>query len=647
MRTFEKIPFLTQVSRLILPTLAVIFGLQFLRTLIPSLVWYLRDSVGVGTLDLIPYAFGTFFLGFLAALLRRIFGARGSLWLTAGGIAVLRMVEQMIQTPGVDLWLSIGGLGFFLNFLSIFIGQVRSHGEWAASRWVYGLILGLAVDIALRGVFGMRDLNTIDGWLPISVIALGALVLLVSIWREPVPGGSGYSGTTFGRALSLLAIGPYLMIQVLFFSSQGFLEEVVGLTASLGFVLVLMGYVLSAGGAWLGFMQSRSFDLLVSLGITGYLGYALVTADRSGFWFLLTLLLGQFLLGWGLSVVARSNAKAETRGLRRTTFSVGSGLLIFLILVFGFYVSQDMALPFPRSYLPAVAAILIGTLTLIASLQVRGGADRIERDASGLGLACMLLLVPLGSWIIAGEQPQSIQATGEPVGVMTYNIHSGFNAAGHQNLEGIARVIEESGVQVVALQEVSRMRLMDGGTDIPGWLSRRVDMPYIFKGTEEPIWGNAILSQYPILESGWGDLPRAGKLIGRGYLWAKIDVGRSEPLLVIVTHLHHLGPDTQARQEQVPVLLEFWNDSNFSVILGDMNAEPSSAEMEMFSEAGLLDAWRDSEGGPGFTFSSTDPVTRIDYIWHTQDLRPLEIEVIQTLASDHLPVVAVLEPISE
>jgi endonuclease/exonuclease/phosphatase family metal-dependent hydrolase len=433
------------------------------------------------------------------------------------------------------------------------------------------------------------------------------------------------------------------MVQVLFFGSQGYLEEVVGLTAPLGFVLVLLGYVLSSVGAWLGFSQSRSLDLLVSLGITGYLGYALAIADRSGFWFLLTMLLGQFLLGWGLSVVARSNAKAETRGLGKTTFSVGSGLLIFLILVFGFYVSQDMALPFPRSYLPAAAAVLIGLLTLMASLQVRTRADSLERESSGLVLAFLLLLVPLGIWLVTGREPQSIQATGEPIGVMTYNIHSGFNAAGRQDLEAIARVIEDSGAQVVGLQEVSRMRLMDGGADMPVWLSRRLDMPYLFKGTEEPNWGNAILSRYPILESGWGDLPRAGKLIGRGYLWAKIDVGGSEPLLVIVTHLHHLVPDTQARQEQVPVLLEFWNDSNFSVILGDLNAEPGSAEMEMFADAGMLDVWSVRGEGPGSTFSSTDPVKRIDWIWQTPDLNALNVEVIQTQASDHMPILVYFE----
>jgi endonuclease/exonuclease/phosphatase family metal-dependent hydrolase len=184
---------------------------------------------------------------------------------------------------------------------------------------------------------------------------------------------------------------------------------------------------------------------------------------------------------------------------------------------------------------------------------------------------------------------------------------------------------------------------MDGYLDMPTWLSRRLDMPYLFKGTEEPIWGNAILSRYPVLESGWGILPRVGTLIGRGYLWARIDVGGPQPLLVIDTHLHQLGPDSRERQEQVSALVQFWGERASTILLGDMNAEPGSPEMEMLAQAGLRDAWAGAGAGPGYTYSYTDPVKRIDWIWHTGDLTPFPVEVIETPASDHMPVLATFE----
>ncbi|MGB2962929.1 MAG: hypothetical protein WBB69_02990 [Anaerolineales bacterium] len=44
-------------------------------------------------------------------------------------------------------------------------------------------------------------------------------------------------------------------------------------------------------------------------------------------------------------------------------------------------------------------------------------------------------------------------------------------------MEAIAEVIENSGADIIRLQEVSRGRLMDGGADMPAWLARRLRNP--------------------------------------------------------------------------------------------------------------------------------------------------------------------------
>jgi endonuclease/exonuclease/phosphatase family metal-dependent hydrolase len=225
---------------------------------------------------------------------------------------------------------------------------------------------------------------------------------------------------------------------------------------------------------------------------------------------------------------------------------------------------------------------------------------------------------------------------------MTYNSHSGFSSAGRLDPEAIAQVIQASGADLVALQEVSRVRLLDGEADLVVWLSRRLGMPILFRGTEEPIWGNAILSRYPVLESGWGDLPREGTLIGRGYLWARIQVGGPAPLLLIATHLHHVETEGRVREAQVADLLTFWAGRSYSVLLGDLNAMPASLEMQRLAEAGLIDSWGQAGGGPGFTWPARDPYQRIDWIWHTADLSAASAEVIDSLASDHLPVLVTL-----
>ena len=77
-----------------------------------------------------------------------------------------------------------------------------------------------------------------------------------------------------------------------------------------------------------------------------------------------------------------------------------------------------------------------------------------------------------------------------------------------------------------------------------------------------------------------------------------------------------------------------------TVILGDMNAEPGSPEMRSLANAGLIDAVASLATDPPLTFPSKDHYTRIDYIWTSRDLTPMQFEVLHSKASDHFPVVA-------
>jgi endonuclease/exonuclease/phosphatase family metal-dependent hydrolase len=220
---------------------------------------------------------------------------------------------------------------------------------------------------------------------------------------------------------------------------------------------------------------------------------------------------------------------------------------------------------------------------------------------------------------------------------MSYNLHNGFNTDGRLDMEALAQIIEESDADVVGLQEVSRGWVVNGSVDMLQWLSQRLDMPYVTGPTEGLLWGNAVLSRYPIVSSETVPLPPESLLFRRGYTLVEIDIG-SSTMRLINTHLHHITEDSEIRQEQVPPLIEAWGGAPRTVLLGDFNATPDSPEMQLLTGAGLVDVSAIIGPTPRYTSYSASPDQQIDYIWTSDDLEFTDFVIPQSTASDHLPL---------
>jgi endonuclease/exonuclease/phosphatase (EEP) superfamily protein YafD len=65
--------------------------------------------------------------------------------------------------------------------------------------------------------------------------------------------------------------------------------------------------------------------------------------------------------------------------------------------------------------------------------------------------------------------------------------------------------------------------------------------------------------------------------------------------------------------------------------------------MKLIYDAGLIDVWLETGEGDGFTWPAAEPDKRIDWVWHTADLVAVRAQVVRTQASDHLPVLAVID----
>jgi endonuclease/exonuclease/phosphatase family metal-dependent hydrolase len=226
---------------------------------------------------------------------------------------------------------------------------------------------------------------------------------------------------------------------------------------------------------------------------------------------------------------------------------------------------------------------------------------------------------------------------------MSYNLHSGFDVQGRMDLEAIAQTIESEQADVIALQEVSRGWVVDTSADMLVWLSQRLNMPYVWGPTADALWGNAILSRYPIEQVQLHAMPNNEQIRpARGFIDATLNIG-GQPLRVIATHLHHVEADGALRLPQVQALLEAWAQQPRTIVLGDLNARPDFHEMQLLREAGLIDAFTSSgASGEGFTFRSDGLDRRIDYIYHSPDLIARDFHVNPSRASDHAAIAVTL-----
>ncbi|MGH9040281.1 MAG: endonuclease/exonuclease/phosphatase family protein, partial [Acidimicrobiia bacterium] len=152
-------------------------------------------------------------------------------------------------------------------------------------------------------------------------------------------------------------------------------------------------------------------------------------------------------------------------------------------------------------------------------------------------LAALMVLVVAGAALPgapAGAAP------GTTLRVLTWNIHS-------EGPERLAEAIEESGADVVALQEVDVYQQETGcrhqAFDIAESLGMQARFGANIRSGEEcgngrpALYGDALLSRHPIIEWGHTLLPNRGGE-QRGLLEAVLDVDGSR-VRVVSTHLEY------------------------------------------------------------------------------------------------------------
>jgi len=265
--------------------------------------------------------------------------------------------------------------------------------------------------------------------------------------------------------------------------------------------------------------------------------------------------------------------------------------------------------------------------------------QRQKRRSGGLAVLALIFLVSYGSLFLP-YRSQAAPDDATVLTVMTYNV-----ATDHMPSESLIEALRESGADIIALQELGVQQADDLENSL-------LDLyPYrVLFGLGIP--GKGLLSRYPILKHDLYPLVN-----GRPYLEVQLDI-EGEPLTVIVSHPPRpqfqggtkIFGDVSDATSEIEMLLERASLETPTLLLGDFNLSDQSENYDLISDAGWTDAFRQVGWGFGLTFPAVYmpfPLVRIDYVWSSPHLIPLESRIGPDGGSDHLPVIAELAWLGE
>lgn len=260
--------------------------------------------------------------------------------------------------------------------------------------------------------------------------------------------------------------------------------------------------------------------------------------------------------------------------------------------------------------------------------------------------------------------------------IMTYNIAGGRDYGCVQwppkyNSASCAGVIKEVSPDIIGLNEVDFNHPRSGNVNLAAEVARHTGIPYesrfaralaLGRPGNRGDYGNAILSKYPILLSEVITVPDPEDKSEDTYYETRcvfrnvILVEEGKEIEVVVTHF---GLAKTERAETMKILTKLIKERTRPlVVMGDFNVNGTFADPELNTIGeikGLYELMNDSfsackDPENTHTFPSRFDIPnisekdknggkgiRIDYIFLSEEFKPLNSEVPYSSASDHLP----------
>jgi endonuclease/exonuclease/phosphatase family metal-dependent hydrolase len=227
--------------------------------------------------------------------------------------------------------------------------------------------------------------------------------------------------------------------------------------------------------------------------------------------------------------------------------------------------------------------------------------------------------------------------------VMTYNIHEGVDVNNRLNLDPILASIQQWDPDVLVLQEVDTACIFSGSVDQSRWFALKLNMFLAPITSLDHIWqSDALLSKYPITDYESIIMESPGE--DDTLLKVTLDVD-GQSITILVSHLTAMS--SADRRIQADIALPYIAAiSGPKIWAGDFNVNAytnDTIDQGIYSD--ILTYFNDSFNVAdtcigNLTWPSLDPVERIDYIFVSPEIDVASHRVVESLASDHLPVIA-------
>ncbi len=606
-------------------TAVLLFFTQSVRVLFSVLFGLIYDAIFDETLPL--STLGLFMLCVFVALLTPLGVPRRKrppLLFATALVATLARVPLTINQPAVRFWSSIlviAAAGLYTATL------VRQRPRLFPTA----LISALAVDQLLRAAGNTYDVSLRPWWLPVQAVL--SLALAVLAWLSHSRAQTEARSEEYGIGLvGGLAVGALLFLETSLLGFPNALARWSGVDYAIVTPLLMVSTLLpllpgvhGRGSRFLRGPLGRMTLLFLALA-------GLVAGKRSdGVIAALGLLLAQFLV-----LTAFLDTIVPIRR-DRTGLALAVGLVLFLVLNFAlaFAFTYPYMLPAFRDQGPSILliAVVIACLPVLRRGSLTPETWNLQPWLIWTGAAVLIAVTVVLAWPPAYDA----KLTG-PIRTATYNMHYGYNTPWNLSLEAQARTIEDSGADIIVLQEVDTCRITSYGVDDLLWLGRRLGMQEVNGPALEGLSGIGLLTRLPIAEADTQLL--TSHLEQTAIVHARVMVGDS-PLHAYGIWLG-LEPDERARQ--LDDALAYIGDASPAVFGGDFNSDPDSPIYSRIRAAGFDDPFILGGFDPVPTSPAIRPRSRIDFVW-SRDLDIRDAQVLDSLASDHrLVVVELAQP---